>query len=96
LTVGDRNEFISPNQTHQLPKCACGQNSTRIKRRRGTLCDNQNGKPTMVVQSVHEYEHTQVTLAMFKMLAQGERVIAHGSTIPADGVITKHRKRHSL
>jgi PHD/YefM family antitoxin component YafN of YafNO toxin-antitoxin module len=26
----------------------------------------QNGELAMVVQSVHEYEHTQETLAMFK------------------------------
>jgi prevent-host-death family protein len=56
----------------------------------------QNGKPVMVVQSVHEYEHMQETLAMFKMLAQSEHVIANGSTIPADVVITKLRKQQSL
>jgi PHD/YefM family antitoxin component YafN of YafNO toxin-antitoxin module len=56
----------------------------------------QNGKPAMVVQSVHEYEHTQETLAMFKMLVQSEHVIAHGTTILAYDVITKLRRRQSL
>ncbi|PKG99359.1 type II toxin-antitoxin system Phd/YefM family antitoxin [Paraglaciecola sp. MB-3u-78] len=56
----------------------------------------QNGEPAMVVQSVHEYEQTQETLAMLKMLAQSEHDIAQGNTIPADDVIAQLRKRHSL
>jgi prevent-host-death family protein len=43
----------------------------------------QNGGLAMVVQSVHEYEQTQETLAMFKMLAQSDHDIAHRSPIPA-------------
>jgi prevent-host-death family protein len=45
----------------------------------------QNSEPAMVVQSIHEYEQTQETLAMLKMLAQSDHDIAHRSSIPAAG-----------
>ncbi len=47
----------------------------------------QNGEPAMVVQSVHEYEQTQDTLAMLKMIAQSEQDIVKGATVNADDVI---------
>jgi len=56
----------------------------------------QNGEPAMVVQSVREYEQTQETMAMLKMLAQSEHDIAQGETIPADDAIAQLRKRHAL
>lgn len=55
----------------------------------------QNGEPAMVVQSVKEYEQTQETLAMLKMLAQSERDIDLGRTIAAEDALALIRKRHS-
>ena len=36
---------------------------------------SQNGEAVMVVQSVSEYEQTQETLAMLKMIAKSEKDI---------------------
>lgn len=46
----------------------------------------QHGEAKAVVQSVTEYEKTQETMALLKILALGEQEIAAGETISADEV----------
>jgi len=48
----------------------------------------QHGEARAVVQGVDEYEKTQETLAMLKILALGEQEIAAGETLSADEVFT--------
>ncbi len=56
----------------------------------------QNGEAAMVVQSVQEYEQTQETLAMLKMLAQSEHDIEQDNVISVDEAFSKLRKRRGL
>ncbi|MBL4941915.1 MAG: type II toxin-antitoxin system Phd/YefM family antitoxin [Colwellia sp.] len=56
----------------------------------------QNGEAVMVVQSVAEYEQTQNTLAMLKMIAQSENSIAQQGTVNAKGFMKELRKRRGL
>ncbi|WP_022943264.1 type II toxin-antitoxin system Phd/YefM family antitoxin [Psychromonas hadalis] len=53
----------------------------------------QNGEATMVVQSVAEYEQTQETLAMLKMLAQSERGIEKQGTVDAKDFLQSLRAK---
>jgi len=46
----------------------------------------QHGEAKAIVQGVDEYEKTQETLALLKILALGEQEIAAGDTLPADEV----------
>lgn len=43
-----------------------------------------NGEATAVLMSVHEYERTQDTLALLKIIAMAEKDIAAGRTIPME------------
>ena len=53
----------------------------------------QNGEAAMIVQSVLEYEQTQETMAMLKMLAQSEKDIEDGNLVSVDDAFSK-LKRH--
>ncbi|MGJ8694557.1 MAG: type II toxin-antitoxin system Phd/YefM family antitoxin [Thalassotalea sp.] len=56
----------------------------------------QNGEAAMVVQTIAEYEQTQETLAMLKMLSQSERDIEQGNLHDAKTVISELRNRRGL
>ncbi len=56
----------------------------------------QNGEAAMIVQSVQEYEQTQETLAMLKMIAQSEKDIEQGNVVPVDAAFSKLRKHREL
>ena len=56
----------------------------------------QNGEAAMVVQSVQEYEQTQETMAMLKMLAQSEKDIEDGNLVSVDDAFSKLRARKGL
>lgn len=49
----------------------------------------QNGEAKAVLQSVDEYERTQETIAMLKILALGNRQIEQGLTEPAASVVQR-------
>lgn len=53
----------------------------------------QNGEATAVLQGVAEYEKTQETLALLKILALGKREIAEGKVRPAREVMEELRQR---
>jgi len=44
----------------------------------------QNGEAKAVLQGLDEYEHTQETLAMLKLVAQGAEDVRHGRSIGID------------
>ncbi len=50
--------------------------------RRGTMVITQNGQAKAVVQDIATYEETQESLAMLKLLAQGQHDIEAGRTKP--------------
>jgi prevent-host-death family protein len=56
----------------------------------------QNGEAAMVVLSVQEYEQTQETMAMLKMLTQSKKDIEEGNILSVDDAFSKLRKRRGL
>lgn len=56
----------------------------------------QNGEAAMVVQSVAEYEQTQETLAMLKMITQSDKDIEQGNVHDAKTVLDELRNRRGL
>jgi prevent-host-death family protein len=52
--------------------------------RPGTLVITQNGQAKAVVQDIETYEQTQESLAMLKLLAQGQRDVEAGRVKPAE------------
>ncbi|XPF94393.1 type II toxin-antitoxin system Phd/YefM family antitoxin [Colwellia sp. RE-S-Sl-9] len=56
----------------------------------------QNGEAAMIVQSVAEYEQTQETLAMLKLITQSDKDIAQGNVHDAKRVLAELRNRRRL
>ncbi|QSB01768.1 type II toxin-antitoxin system Phd/YefM family antitoxin [Methylomonas sp. EFPC1] len=56
----------------------------------------QNGEAAMVVQSVADYEQTQETLALLKMLAQSQQALAEGKTVSSAEAFSRLRERRGL
>ena len=52
--------------------------------RPGTMVITQNGQAKAVVQDIETYEQTQESLAMLKLLAQGQRDVEAGRVKPAE------------
>ena len=53
----------------------------------------QNGEGTAVLQDVASYEAMRRSLAMLKLVAQGERDLSRGKSVPQDRVFRALRKR---
>ena len=56
----------------------------------------QNGEAAMVIQSVADYEQTQETLALLKMLAQSQQALAEGKTVSSEQAFAQLRQRRGL
>ncbi len=59
------------------------------------LIITQHGEAKMVVQSIEEYEKTQETLALLRILALGNRQIEEGRTVPVSEAIHRIRKQQA-
>ena len=57
------------------------------------LIITQNGEAKAVLQDIKDYEQTQETLALLKILALGARQIEEGKVQPATDVISRLRQR---
>lgn len=53
----------------------------------------QNGEAKIVVQDIRQYEQTQETLALLKILALGEDDVACGNTTSAEHAFERVRSR---
>ncbi len=62
-------------------KANAAQVALALKESGEAMIITQNGEATMVVQSVAEYERTQETLALLKMLAQSQQAVSQGKTV---------------
>ncbi len=60
-----------------------------LNRDHGTMIITQNGEAKAVIQDIEEYERIQEALALLKMIAQGQKDIEAGKTIPADKVLSE-------
>lgn len=56
----------------------------------------QNGEAAMVIQSVADYEQTQETLALLKMLAQSQRAVSEGKIVSSAEAFSLLRQRRGL
>ena len=60
---------------------------------REALVITQNGEAKVVIQDIENYEQTQETMALLKILALGMRQIEEGKVQPAEDVIKGLRER---
>lgn len=60
-----------------------------LNRDHGTMIITQNGEAKAVIQDIEEYERIQEALALLKMIAQGQKDVEAGKTIPADQVLSE-------
>ncbi|NOQ35292.1 MAG: type II toxin-antitoxin system prevent-host-death family antitoxin [Methylococcaceae bacterium] len=56
----------------------------------------KNGEAAMVVQSVIDYEQTQETLALLKLLAQSQKAVSENKTINSTEAFSQLRQRRGL
>jgi len=56
----------------------------------------QNGEAAMVIQSVADYEQTQETLALLKMLAQSQQAVSQGKIVSSAKAFSLLRQRRGL
>lgn len=72
-------------------------NAAEIVRNAGNntepLIITQNGEAKIIIQSVEQYEQTQETMALLRILALGNRQIDNGQTIPLAEAMKQIRKR---
>jgi prevent-host-death family protein len=88
--------LLSKTKPISYLKANAAQVAKDLKENGGPYMITQNGEPAMIVQSVHEYQQTQETMALLKMLAQSERDISEGNTVNADEAIGLLRRRRGL
>lgn len=61
------------------------------------LIITQNGEAKVVIQSIKNYEETQETMALLKILALGNRQIEEGKVLSAtDAINSLRRKTESI
>jgi prevent-host-death family protein len=56
----------------------------------------QNGKATMVIQSVTDYEQTLASLALLKLLAQSQQAVKEGKVVSSAEAFAQFRQRRGL
>jgi prevent-host-death family protein len=57
------------------------------------LVITQNGEAKVVMQGIENYEQTQETMALLKILALGNRQIEEGKVVPAMEAVKHLRRR---
>ncbi len=65
----------------------------KIRENRNAYVITVNGEATVVVQDVREYEKTQESLAMLKILAQSKKSLQEGRVKPAQKAFGDLRKQ---
>ncbi len=60
------------------------------------LVITQNGEAKAIMQSLAEYERTQETLALLKILALGRKDVEEGKLVPADEFFTEFRAKRNI
>jgi prevent-host-death family protein len=77
-------------------KANAAQISPELKNDGEAYIITQNGEAAMVVQSFAEYEQTQETLAMLKMITQSDTDIEQGNLHDAKTLLAELRNRRGL
>ena len=64
-----------------------------ISKNRTSVVITQNGKATAVLQDIHEYEKTQESLALLKILASSQANLKKGKVKPIGKAFQNVRKK---
>ena len=75
--------YLKANAAHVL---------SEIQEQRAPMVITQNGEAKAVIQSVADYERTQETLALLKLLALGKQQVSAGKVQSAKSVIEGIRR----
>jgi prevent-host-death family protein len=67
-----------------------------LKQSHQPMVITQNGEAAMVIQSVADYEQTQETLALLKVLAQSQQAVSAGKTVTSAEAFAQLRHRRGL
>ena len=67
-----------------------------LEKRGEPLVITQNGQAKAILQDLGEYERTQETLALLKILALGNRQIEAGRTKPLAGVAARLKAKRAV
>ena len=67
-----------------------------VKETHQPMMITQNGEASMVVMSVTDYEKSQETLALLKMLSQSHKDIQDKNTVPAKKAFKELRSKRGL
>ena len=65
----------------------------RLNQRRGTMIITQNGEAKAALMDIRAYEDLQDTLAMLKMIAQGNKALSEGRYRPVEQVLSEFEER---
>ena len=76
-------------------KANAAQVMNEIQEQRTPMVITQNGEAKAVIQSVSDYERTQETMALLKVLALGKQQLEEGKVTSAKSVIDKIRRSRS-
>jgi prevent-host-death family protein len=76
-------------------KANAAQVMNEIQEQRMPMVITQNGEAKAVIQSVSDYERTQETMALLKVLALGKQQLEEGKVKSAKSVIDKIRRSRS-
>lgn len=77
-------------------KAKAAQVIEELKTNHQPMIITQNGEAAMVVQSVQDYEATQETLALLKILAQSQKAVAERKTVTAKTAFADLRRRRGI
>jgi prevent-host-death family protein len=77
--------YFKANMAEILNKLRTGES--------GPMIITQNGEASAVLQSVQDYERTQETLALLKILAMSQRCVEKGQVRPAGEAFADIRNR---
>ncbi|MCZ6803566.1 MAG: type II toxin-antitoxin system Phd/YefM family antitoxin [Proteobacteria bacterium] len=67
-----------------------------LRKNHEPLLITQNGEAAMVVQSVTDYEMTQETLALLKILAQSQKAVSENRIVSSKTAFARLRERRGL
>jgi len=77
-------------------KANAAQVIDNLKHSHQPMIITQNGEAAMVIQSVADYERTQETLALLKVLAQSQQAVSDGKTVTSAEAFAQLRQRRGL
>lgn len=67
-----------------------------LKQSHQSMAVTQNGAAAMLIQSIADYEQTQETLALLKILAQSQQAVSEGKTASVVDAFQQLRQRRGL